>query len=141
MMNNIEQLVLAEAMVRAAEKGMERAQEALDRNQEILRTETHKVIELITPVFIVALGKFFMKKYFQPNLNSVCMSFKVPDRKVCIDVVLKGQDGLEPAEYFTADDIASLNEEFALLVDSKLAELEVSLTFGGFLFPEEYLQS
>lgn len=141
MMSNIESLVLAEAMVRAAEKGMERAQEALDRNQEILRTETHKVMELITPVFIVALGKFFAKKYFQPNLNSVCMSFDVPKRKVCIDVVLKGQDGLEPTEYFTAGDIASLNEEFALLVDPKLADLNISLTFGAFLFPGEYLQS
>lgn len=140
-MNKIEGLVLAESMVRAAENGMMRAQETLDRNRGILNEESHKVMELIMPTFIVALGKFFMEKCFQPNLNSVCMTFKVPERKVCIDVVLKGQDGLEPADYFSVDDIIALNEAFALIVDAKLKELDVALTFGGFLFPDEYLLS
>ncbi|HXK37722.1 MAG TPA: hypothetical protein VJ579_01500 [Candidatus Paceibacterota bacterium] len=140
MMHNIEQLVLAEAMVRAAEKSVERAQQALDRNKGILRDETHKIIELIMPVFVVALGKFFAKKYFTPNLNTVCLTFNIPERKVSVDLVLVGQDGLEPTEYFTADDIASLNEEFSLLFNPKLKELEIALTFGGFLFPVEYLQ-
>lgn len=139
MMKNIEALVLAEAMVRAGQTALERAQQAVERNREILHTETQKVMELITPVFIVGLGKFFAKKYFQPNLLSVCMTFNVPERKVFIDLVLIGQDGVEPTDYFTTEDIASLNEEFALLVDPKLAELEISLTFGGFLFPSEYL--
>lgn len=140
MMHNIESLVLAEAMVRAGENAVTRAQENLERNRVILHEETHKVMELITPTYIVALGKFFAKKYFQPNLNTVCMTFDVPARKVQIDVVLKGQDGLEPADYFTPEDIAVLSEDFALCVDPKLAELNIPLTFGGFLFPEEYLQ-
>lgn len=138
-MNKIEALVLAEAMVRAGETAVQRAQENLARSKEILNTETHNVTELITPAFVVALGTFFVKKYFQPNLNTVCMTFNVPERKVCIDLVLKGKDGLEPTEYFATDDLACLNEEFAPLIDPKLKELGIALTFGGFLFPEEYL--
>lgn len=135
------QLMIAHKMTQTAESMVQKAQENLERNRLLLKEERTKLIDAVKGIFEEELQQFPAEIPFRIWKDGYCFVIDVERRSIGLDVLLKDNLGAEPNAYFTEKDRSALSERFASVINPRLVKEEISFTFGGFIFPPEYLNN